>query len=314
MAQRAMVKLIHADGFFKQEEAEKFKYLIGRLHFTEKDYGYEIENFNQILSGLEPIMSKVLGEKVVIDHKKSGIFRKPKQFVHFENFESLNEWCFVVALDKTTFNMFHHLKSGVGEQGEIDARSALDGWQFNYRNFMEWNVETNIVLEENQGVFFRPWMFHSLDEGKLVQYYRLISDRSVRVLIMGAPGQGKTKLAEAIHKEFNGSLYINSYDERVKAKDIDFNEDGQSRHAYRLLEIARKNISEVTIIDASSPLEHMRNIINPDIIVWVDKKNKVHNKEWDEQFEAPQEYDFRLREIDEQVIEDIIEKIKTKKI
>ena len=314
MSKRAMVKLIHADGFFKQEEANKLKYLVGGLRFTEKDYGYEIENFNQILSGLEPIMSRVLGEKIIIDHKRSGIFRKPKQFVHFEDFETLNEWCFVVALDRTTFNMFHHLESGVGENGVINARSALDGWQFNYRNFMEWNVETNVLLEENQGVFFRPWMFHSLDEGKLVQYYRLLADRSVRVLIMGAPGQGKTALAEKLHQHHEGSLYINSQQLRVDQKDVDYSKDGQSRHAYRMLEVARKNISEVTIIDSSCPLEHMREVINPDVVVWVDTNDKQQHEQWDEQFEPPKEYDFRLREITDQAVEDIIEKIKTKRL
>lgn len=314
MSKRSMVKLIHADGFYNEDDAKRFKYVIGNLQYTEKDYGYEIENFNMIQRGLEPIFSRVLGEKVIIDQKRSGIFRRPKQFVHFEDFESLNEWCFVIALDKTTFNMFHHLKDGIGERGEIDAKTALDGWQFNYRNLMEWNIETNILLEENQGVFFRPWMFHSLDEGKLVQYYRLLTDRSLRILIMGRPGQGKTRLAKKLRRALPGSLYINSEQERIKAKDVDYSLDGQSRHTYRILEIARKNRSDNVIIDMSCPLEDSREILNPDIIIWVDKKSAKILPAWEEQFQAPKMYDFRLRTINSQSIKDILEKIETKKV
>ena len=314
MTNRAMVKLIHADGFYNEEDAKRFKYVVGGLSYTEKSYGYEIENFNMIQRGLEPIFSRVLGEKVIIDQNKSGLFRKPKQFVHFEDFETLNEWCFVIALEKTTFNMFHHIKDGIGESGEIDAKSALDGWEFNYRNLMEWNIETNVVLEENQGVFFRPWMFHSLNEGKLVQYYRLLADRSLRILVMGRPGQGKTEIAKKIHSSLSGSIYINSEEERVKAKDIDYSIDGQSRHTYRVLEMVRKNRSDSIVIDMSCPLEDNRNILNPDVIVWVDKDDATILPAWEEQFQAPNLYDFRLRGIEEETLNDIIEKVKTKKL
>lgn len=314
MSNRAMVKLIHADGFYTDEEAHKFKYIVGNLNYTEKNYGYEIQGFNMIQRGLEPIFSRVLGEKVIIDQNRSGLFRRPKQFVHFEDFETLNEWCFIIALEKTTFNMFHHLKDGIGENGEVDSKSALDGWEYNYRNLMEWNIETNVVLEENQGVFFRPWMFHSLDEGKLVQYYRLLTDRSLRILIMGRPGQGKTELAKKLHEALPESLYINSEEERVKAKDIDYSIDGQSRHTYRVLEIARKNRSDNIIIDMSCPLEDSRDILNPDIVIWVDTKKDSGNAAWEEQFEPPKLYDLKFKTIDEDTIPDIIEKVKTKRL
>jgi len=179
---------------------------------------------------------------------------------------------------------------------------------------MEWNIETNVVLEENQGVFFRPWMFHSLDEGKLVQYYRLLTDRSLRILIMGRPGQGKTELAKKLHEALPESLYINSEEERVKAKDIDYSIDGQSRHTYRVLEIARKNRSDNIIIDMSCPLEDSRDILNPDIVIWVDTKKDSGNAAWEEQFEPPKLYDLKFKTIDEDTIPDIIEKVKTKRL
>jgi len=44
------------------------------------------------------------------------------------------------------------------------------------RNLFEWDVCVNIRLEQNQGVIFRPWLFHSVEDG-IVQYYRLIGKK-----------------------------------------------------------------------------------------------------------------------------------------
>jgi acylphosphatase len=314
MPKRAMVKLIHADGFFGGDDANRYPAIVGNLNFVEKEYGHELEHFNMILKGIEPVFSKVLGEKIQLDHKRSGIFRRPSQFIHFEGYESLDEWCFVVALEKTSFNLWHHLGSGLGESGKADAKSALDGWEYNYRNLLEWNIDTNIVLEANQGVFFRPWMFHSLDEGKLVQYYRLLADRSIRVLIMGLPGSGKERLAKRVGKLLPNSTVLHSSKIRVKEKDIDYSVDGQMRHAYRMLEYCRLQKKENVIIDMSCPLPEMREILNPDIIIWVNTKPSSGNKEADEMFVQPIHYDARFRKIGKNEIEEVVERTLSKRV
>lgn len=171
---KAAIKLIHADGFFPPGEAEACCDVVSTLQYVEKDYGGEIENFSIILPGIDPIFSQMLGEQVVVDRKTSGVFRRPIRIVHFESFDSLDEWCFIVALERTTFNIYNHVKDiRYNPVAEVDARTALDGWQFNYRNLFEWDVTTNILLEPNQGIFFRPWIFHSLENG-VIQYYRLL--------------------------------------------------------------------------------------------------------------------------------------------
>lgn len=173
-----MVKVLLADNFYPEGDAQAYANAVRFLRFEPMEYGEEIKNFNMIFPGVDDVLSKVLGEPVVVDVERSGTFRKPMIcVVRFESFENLDEWCFVAALEKTTFNLYHHLKEGVGEAGVVDARSALDGYQnFNYRNFFEWNIDVNIVLQPNQGVFFRPWMFHSFEDG-IVQYYRLKSKK-----------------------------------------------------------------------------------------------------------------------------------------
>lgn len=314
MPQRAMVKLIHADGFFGPEDARRFPLILSGLRFNERDYGYEIDNFNMILKGVEPVFGRVLGEKIFLDHKRSGVFRRPSQFVHFEDYESLDEWCFVVALEKTTFRLWHHLKSGLGEIGEIDAKSALDGWQFNYRNLLEWNVDTSVTLEPSQGVFFRPWMFHSLDEGQLVQYYRLMADRKIRILIMGLPGSGKTRLAKRVAKLLPRSVVLHSTQERVRAKDVDRGPDGQNRHAYRMLELCRQQEAEYVIIDMGCPLPEQREILNPDIVVWLNNRQGTPCKEAEANFVPPEFWDAKFFKAGQQEALEVAERAQRKQV
>lgn len=161
-----MLKLILADNFFHENDAQRLYSVASNFNFVEKEYGEELDNFNLIFPDTEPIFSKYLGEKISIDEKRSGIFRKSMgATIHFESFDSPNEWCFIVALeDNLSFNLYRH-KSG--------AISAMQGYQFDYKNLFDWDYDVNIELKANQGVFFRPWLFHTADRG-MVQYYRLL--------------------------------------------------------------------------------------------------------------------------------------------
>lgn len=315
MSDRSMVKLIHADGFFPPGDAEKYAMIVQGLPFTEKDYGHEIENFNMILPGLEPTLSKVLGERIVIDNKRSGIFRRPlNSCVRFEEFDSLNEWCFIIALEPNTLNLMWHLADrGQGEYRKVDAQTALDGWQFNYRNLFEWDYHTNVLLEPNQGVFIRPWVFHTLNEG-LVQYYRLIADRKFRVLVMGLPGSGRIQVAQQLAQAIPNSELLRSIDVRTKEKDIDYTTDGRLRHAYRMLDFARKSRADCVILDMVCPLPAMRDILNPDIIVWVNDQKEFIVEELAESFIPPKLYDLKYNKITEETVSEIIEKINSKRI
>jgi hypothetical protein len=76
----------------------------------------------------------------------------------------MQEWIFILALEPTTFNLYHHLSG---------AKTALDEYKFDYNNLFDWDIHTNILLEPNQGIIFRPWLFHSLTHQRLVQLYRL---------------------------------------------------------------------------------------------------------------------------------------------
>lgn len=151
------------DGFYTQEDAVRLSHVVLPLQYAESEFGKEIQNFNFTPADANEVFSRVLGTKVEMDEEKSGVFRLPKLFIHFEPFDNVKEWLFVVAVQSSTFNLFEH-QSG--------AKNALEGYKFNYRNLFEWDLTVNYLLQPGQGIFFRPWLFHSFDTG-LVQVFRL---------------------------------------------------------------------------------------------------------------------------------------------
>lgn len=305
---RSMVKLIHADNFLKATEAQALVSVTTGLRFTARPYGWELENINMVLDRLEPLMSKVLGERVVIDHKRSGIFRRPlNNVIHFEDFESVNEWAFVCALEQNTVNLYHH----VNARGEVDAEHAMQGQQFNYRNLFEWHLHTNIMLQPSQGVFFRPWVFHSWDQG-LVQYYRLLTDRKFRVLVMGPPHSERKQMAQQLAERISGSSLLRSMEIRVQDKDIDYTESGRMRHTYRMLTRARSDKSTCVILDHVCALQAQREVINPDILVYM----QGTDPEWEAQhdWQTPTTYDFSFHTAHEDNVVQVLRKIATKRV
>jgi hypothetical protein len=303
-----MVKMIHADGFYPPGDAQRYCAAVQGLKFTARQYGWELENFNMILSHLEPVMSRVLGERVVIDSVRSGVFRRPlNNVIHFEEFDSLNEWCFVVALERNTLNLYHHTQA----DGTVDAHTALEGYSHNYRNLFEWDLHTNILMEPNQGVFFRPWVFHSLDSG-LVQYYRLIADRKFRILILGPQGSARKALARAVQAAIEDSVLLVSADVRTQLKDVDFSEDGRSRHTYRMLSMARKSPHQTVILDMVCGQPDQRELINADIVVYTPGTSDKYCVPAD--FCAPTQYDLLLEDASPHSVQQVVDRIHSKRI
>jgi hypothetical protein len=314
---RRMVKLIHADGFFPNNDADNLKKLADGLQFVQKPYGYELENFNLIFPDSEIIFHKVLGERVIVDPKRSGIIRKPNNnAIHFEHFHSTEEWCFVVALEPTEINFWHHIneKDQLGDFSKPDGYDALHEINYNYNNLFEWKIHTNIILETNQCLFFRPWVFHSLYDG-MVQYYRLIADTKYRILIMGVPGSSRASIAHKLSQRMGtDATLLRSFDLRKLNKDLDFTVDGQMRHCYRMLNLARSTPTPITIIDMACPLPKMRDILNPDIIVWVPDKQQSNYPELDKIYEPPFSFDIACFDDSDNTIDQIINRILTKRL
>lgn len=158
-----LVKIITVDGFFSKEEALRLCNVTYYLQYVDSEFGKQIENFNMIPENANEMFSNLLNTTIEVDEERSGIFRKPEEFIHFEDFSGTNEWVFAVALQSSVFDIFEH-QSG--------ATNALSDYKFNYRNLFEWDHKINYQLDPGHGIIFRPWIFHSFDRG-LIQVFRL---------------------------------------------------------------------------------------------------------------------------------------------
>lgn len=154
-------KIIQIDDFLSGNLNELFGAIWG-LRFEDTQFGPEIPNFQMVTPDMDPVFSRILGEEVTVDEERSGVFRKPKGFIHFEEFASPYDWVLAVAVQETTFNVFEN-KDG--------SKSALDKYDYNYRDLFQWDLKTNLQLYPNNCVFFRPWLFHSFIGGITHLYY-----------------------------------------------------------------------------------------------------------------------------------------------
>ena len=157
-----LVKTITVDEFYSEEQAKVISDITYNLSYQSTDLGEEIPNFNLVPPDMNEMISNILGTKMEVD-EESGSFRLPKNFVHFEGFDSTNEWMFVVALQQSMFNIYEHV-SGVN--------NALQEYKYNYRDMFQWDLMVSHILKPGQGVLFRPWLFHSFDSGQ-IQIFKL---------------------------------------------------------------------------------------------------------------------------------------------
>lgn len=157
------IKTQTVDGYYTQEQADHLTATVYNFNTVQNDFGKDIENFNLVAPDASEVFSKVFKMNLEVNQDTSGVFRHPQPLIHFEPFDSQNEWLFVVAIQQSMFNIYEHTSGAV---------TALDGYKYQYRNLFEWNLTTAHILQPGQGVLFRPWLFHSFDTG-LIQLFRL---------------------------------------------------------------------------------------------------------------------------------------------
>jgi len=122
-----------------------------------------------------------------------------------------------------------------------------------------------------------------------------------RILIMGLPGAGKTKLADSLYNQLypqSKCVWINADRIREKYNDWDFSIEGRIRQANRLRNEADILESDFAIVDFVCPLPEMREIFNADITIWVDTINKGRFEDTNKMFVPPYKYDFHVTEQD----------------
>jgi len=134
----------------------------------------------------------------------------------------------------------------------------------------------------------------------------------MKILIMGLPGSGKTTLASELVPLLNAK-WINNDKVRKAANDWDFSEEGRSRQAKRMADLAEKYKQEgsYVVCDFICPTAKARELFNADFIIWVDTIKKGKFDDTNAMFVKPEKFDFHVTTQDAKVwANQIAEKIK----
>jgi len=132
------------------------------------------------------------------------------------------------------------------------------------------------------------------------------------ILIMGLPGSGKTTLASELAPLINATR-INADEVRKGANDWDFSEQGRTRQAKRMADLAKKKKEEghYVIADFICPTPEARNLFPADYIIWVDTIKKGRFDDTNAMFVKPEKFDCHVTTQNaKQWAQKILEKIK----
>tara|TARA_B100001750_G_C15055359_1_gene373615 strand:+ start:136 stop:558 length:423 start_codon:yes stop_codon:yes gene_type:complete len=116
-----------------------------------------------------------------------------------------------------------------------------------------------------------------------------------KILIMGLPGSGKTTLASKLVPMLKAK-WINNDEVRKKANDWDFSEEGRTRQAKRMSDLADKHKQEgnYVVADFICPTPEARHLFNADFVVWVNTIKKGRYDDTNKMFIKPEKFDFQV--------------------
>lgn len=124
------------------------------------------------------------------------------------------------------------------------------------------------------------------------------NNKKTKILIMGLSGAGKSELAKELHSLFQNdnksSVRINGDEVREINNDWDFSPEGRIRQVERMVKLVKKSTANYVIVDFIAPTNEIRNIFNPDILIWVDTIKSSKYDDTDNIFQSPKNYDFKV--------------------
>jgi adenylylsulfate kinase len=117
----------------------------------------------------------------------------------------------------------------------------------------------------------------------------------MKILICGLPGSGKSTLAEPLSRLLNG-VWINADEVRTHYDDWDFSIEGRIRQAERMSYIADGVVmaGKIAIADFIAPTEKMREIYDPNYLVWIDTIDNSGFPDTDAMFEPPSNPNYHV--------------------
>ena len=122
------------------------------------------------------------------------------------------------------------------------------------------------------------------------------------ILIMGLPGAGKTTLANELATLIK-SKRLNADEIRKAANDWDFSEEGRTRQAKRMSEVAPKlkNEGNNVIADFICPTTEARKLFPADYTIWVDTIKEGRFEDTNQMFVKPEKFNYHVTTQDAKV-------------
>ena len=112
---------------------------------------------------------------------------------------------------------------------------------------------------------------------------------------MGLPGSGKTTLANELAPMLNAKR-LNADQVRKEANDRDFSEEGRSRQAKRMADLAIKlnETGNYVVADFICPTPKARSLFPADYVIWVDTIKEGRFDDTNKMFVKPNKFDFHI--------------------
>jgi adenylylsulfate kinase len=124
----------------------------------------------------------------------------------------------------------------------------------------------------------------------------------IKILIMGLSGSGKSELAKELHSLLQEneklSQRLNGDEVRQAHNDWDFSREGRIRQAERMAKLTKKSEANYLIADFIAPTKEIRDIFNPDMLIWLDTVRSSKYTNTDVVFQNPTKYDFKINKKD----------------
>jgi adenylylsulfate kinase len=120
---------------------------------------------------------------------------------------------------------------------------------------------------------------------------------TVRILVMGLPGSGKTTLSQDLVKRLmltHSVSWFNADSVREQFDDWDFSPQGRDRQVNRMINLSNNCGSDFAICDFVCPTQELRNKFNADIVVWMDTITEGRYEDTNKMFQTPGFVDYQI--------------------